>query len=330
MPLADPNHPEAGNGSDLDNGWTGTSHNFPIIGGTTLKYCLSDCDRTSATTCTATGTTGAGSLNGPTFGAPLPLLAAGIPVCVVNRYQPGDLKGTFDLQTGEAGTTTPNLVPLFSDIYLRLGKSAAVCPRCMVAGGGGGIGSVGKCDAESSTPGASCTVDGVATVQQGPPGTQSYTLSSSCTPAGGAAATLDIPLNLTTGTATKSGSKPCPDGTTGAPQTQDDSCGAGTCTPGACTGTACVSGSGENCVDIKGGISQACCSNSTSTPCFATKGGGEIRRTGTPTTDGGTAVFATTFCIDATGSPAIDTTTGLPGPGALVLPAQVDVLPKVQ
>jgi len=189
---------------------------------------------------------------------------------------------------------------------------------------------VGKCAAESSTPGANCVVDGLATVQQGAPGSQSYTLSSSCTPSGGAAATLNIPLNLTTGTATRTGSKPCPDSKTGAPQTQDDSCAGGTCTPGACTGQACVSGSGANCVDIKGGISQACCSNSTSTPCFTTKNGGSITRTGTPATDGGTAVFATTFCIDATGSPAIDTTTGLPGPGALVLPAQVDVLPKVQ
>src|SRR5262249_51380619 len=174
------------------NGWTGTSHNFPIIGGTTLKYCLSDCDRTSATTCTATGTTGAGRLNGPTLRAPLPPPAPRLPVGVVNRHQPGGLKGTFDLQTGEAGTTTPNLVPLFSDIYLRLGKSAAVCPRCVVAGGSGSIGSVGKCDAESSTPGASCTVDGLATVQQGPPGTQSYTPSSTCTPPGGAAAPLAI------------------------------------------------------------------------------------------------------------------------------------------
>src|SRR4030095_13307758 len=38
-------------GSDLDNGWTGTSHNFPVIQGSTLKYCLSNCDCTSDTLC---------------------------------------------------------------------------------------------------------------------------------------------------------------------------------------------------------------------------------------------------------------------------------------
>src|SRR5262249_13861748 len=61
-------------GSDLDNGWTGTSHNFPIINGTTLRYCLSGCDGKTTFDCTGTGATGAGSINGATFGAPLPLL----------------------------------------------------------------------------------------------------------------------------------------------------------------------------------------------------------------------------------------------------------------
>ena len=45
VPLVDPNNPARGNGSDLDNGVSGLSHNFPILGGSTLKYCLSGCDQ---------------------------------------------------------------------------------------------------------------------------------------------------------------------------------------------------------------------------------------------------------------------------------------------
>src|SRR5262249_20779661 len=60
VPTADRAHPEQGNGSDLDNGWTGTSHNFPVIGGSSLKYCLSGCDGTSTFECTGSGGTSAG------------------------------------------------------------------------------------------------------------------------------------------------------------------------------------------------------------------------------------------------------------------------------
>src|SRR5262249_42718857 len=108
-------------GSDLDDGWTGVSHNFPILNGSSLHYCLSGCDGRSTFECTGTAPPGAGSINGATFGAPLPLTAAGVPVCVVNRFQPGSLSGTFNIQTGADGLGSPdgNLVPLFSDIYLR-------------------------------------------------------------------------------------------------------------------------------------------------------------------------------------------------------------------
>jgi hypothetical protein len=111
VPVADGAHPELGNGSDLDNGWTGTSHNFPVIGGSSLVYCLSGCDVTTTFDCTATGTTGAGTANGATFGAPLPLLAANVPVCVVNQFVDTTLNGTYNLQTGAAGSAAnPNLV----------------------------------------------------------------------------------------------------------------------------------------------------------------------------------------------------------------------------
>src|SRR6516162_1203251 len=151
VPLFDPNNPSLGNGSDLDNGVSGVSQNFPILGGTSLKYCLNGCDGTGVTTCTGTGTTGDNSLNGPTFGAPLPLIAANIPVCVVNRFQESTITNTFDLATGQSTGD----VKLFSDVYIT-GSAQEVCPRCLVSGGNGTIGSQGTCSSSARNAGASC------------------------------------------------------------------------------------------------------------------------------------------------------------------------------
>ena len=85
------------------------------------------------------------------------------------------------------------------------------------------------------------------------------------------------------------------------------------------------------CIDSKGGLSQNCCNNDTTRSCFPTAGGGSIVRTGKrsipspafpdqtyPKT--GNGVVVSIFCIPATGTNSIDTTSGLPGPGALVTP----------
>jgi hypothetical protein len=304
-------------GSDLDNGWTGSSHNFPIQNGSTLKYCLSNCDGTSDTLCDGTGTTGDNSLNGPQFGAPLPLLAANVPVCVINRHQTSPITNIYDVATGR-GTGDVNL---FSDVYLT--NSSEVCPRCNPTGTAA-IGGQGKCTQTAGTPGASCTITGAVKVAQGA-GDQQYYLSGSCIPAGNPTATLDIRLPLTTGEAPAlTGPLPCRD--TAGPQLQSDDCDTGTCTEGACTGAACISGAGANCVDVKGGISQACCSNKTTTPCFTSKTA-PITRVGKPATSGNTGSFAATFCIARTNSNLINTVTGLPGPGAMILPTAVVVTP---
>jgi hypothetical protein len=320
VPLEDAQHPELGNGSDLDNGWTGSTHNFPIIGGSTVRYCLSGCDGVTTFDCQASGTTAAGTeanpVNGPTFGSPLPLLAAQVPVCVVNSYRDPVLTGTFNLQTGEGGSAAnPNLVHLNSDVYLTSGNE--VCPKCQVSGTGG-IGSTGTCSSSARAPGASCTVDGVVTVA----GHGLYLLSSQCPPSGASMATLKINLPFTTGpTIPLVGPLPC------AGQTTDDGCNGGACNA-TCTGAACAgtNAAGE-CVDAKGGISQLCCANATSTPCFPSKGGGSITRSGKPGTAGNIMVNAALFCIDATQSGIINITAGLPGPGALLLPVKVSVLP---
>jgi hypothetical protein len=312
--------------SDLDNGWKGASHNFPVVFGSTLTMCLSDCDGTSDPECVGSGPTGEGTVNGATFGAPLPLLAANVPVCVINRFQEGPITGTVNLETGEATSE----VRLFADTYVT-GNAGEICPRCNAPGG---IGSQGNC----SSGGGACTVEGIVTVGAFGPDPAEYKLSGSCLPARGTlAGTLNIVLPLTTGESRKDGSKPCvrqpgePAGLT----VQDDDCGGGSCTNTGCSGAACASTDGDgNCLDAKGGISQLCCSNDSSKPCFpsAADGGGAIVRNGTPTIaqpawpdptypkTGTGNVFAAVFCEGATGSSQVNIVTGLPGPGALLLP----------
>jgi hypothetical protein len=136
-------------------------------------------------------------------------------------------------------------------------------------------------------------------------------------------ASLDIELPLTTETATSAGPLPCKS----IGQTSDDACPpGGTCNAG-CTGNACVThDAGGNCIDSKGGISQVCCSNNTSLPCFPTSNGGVIQRQGKRALDGQLGAQVATFCIAATQSTVINTTSGLPGPGAIILPNQVQVL----
>ena len=89
------------------------------------------------------------------------------------------------------------------------------------------------------------------------------------------------------------------------------------------------------CVDNKGGISQLCCNGNTTTPCFPLENGGTLTRNGraeapapafpdTTFPKSGTGVLAATFCEAATGTNTIDTTTGLPGPAALLLSGTQD------
>src|SRR5262245_60663283 len=240
-------------GSDLDLGWTGTFHNRPLVAGARLTYCLARCDGAADTSCVGQGATGDGTLNGRSFGPPLPLLAAGVPVCVANRFQGPELHSTFNVATGEAQGD----LDLFTDVYLT-NQPADVCPRCVVPGGGE-IGSTGSCSPVAADPGAECRVEGIVDVAPGAGDDRHYTLSSRCLPPDTQrVATLGIRAPLTTGTSTESGPVPC--GDTQGPQQQDDACGGGSCTA-RCTGQACVAVDAMGrCVDVKRGISQVCCS----------------------------------------------------------------------
>jgi hypothetical protein len=334
-------------GTDLDNGWTGASHNFPVIFGSSLKYCLDGCDTTSTSVCNLSGTTSAGgaatSLNGPTFGAPLPLLASNVPVCVVNRYKDPTITGTYNLQTGEGDGP----VNLTSEVFLRQGQDAQVCPRCVNAAqfGAAALNTTGTCDNTSASPGAPCVVDGLGTVARGNI-VDTYKLSSQCPPVGAPTASLPIPLNLTTASRSITGDKPCPNppGFPAKAQQQNNTCElrGGVCNSACQPGSpACATQVNGQCIDTKGGISQLCCSNDATLPCFATGTGQPgITRTGTTsvpqppwpettypknTAQGQDEAYVATFCIAETGNILIDGITGLPGPGALILPATARV-----
>jgi hypothetical protein len=303
----------ASEGTDLDNGVSGLSHNFPIPEGAELHLCLAGCDAESNPTCHV-DEAATDQVKSRTFGPPLPLFSAGVPVCIVNRFAtPSFTSGTADVTSGAVAGD----LHLLSDVYLT--TSTQVCPHCSAtAGGGTGVCVGGRRD------GQACRTEAVLDVALAP-GDGRYALSSDCTPTGTPAGTLDLTLPVTTGTATLAGPRPC-----GA--TADDGCHGGTC-DAACTGSACVARTATgDCIDVKGGISQVCCATNTQLACFPTGSGtGAIVRTGAAAAplpawpDAGfpktsSATLVSTFCESATGSILVDAVTGLPGPGALVLP----------
>jgi hypothetical protein len=295
-------------GNDLDTGFSGQSHNFLNVTDSTLKYCLTGCDASTNSTCQASGSTGAGSLNGPTFGPPLPLFSAGVAVCVVNRLQDANIQAVVDVATGAFDATATPL-RLLSDTYQ--GSSNQVCPRCVS----------GKCDS-GRNQGQNCQVDGSVVVNN-PPNVNNvtYNVSKSCLPSqANLLGTPNVVLPLTTATSTldghAAGNFPC------AGQAKHDECGGGACT---------VDCSAKP--DPKGGINQTCCSTGIGVPCFPTdpsEAAGSMSRTGTPANISpawpdptypktGPGTLAATFCIPATGSTTVDATAGLAGPGAVLI-----------
>ncbi len=316
----------AATGTDLDTGFSGVSHNFPVITGAKLSLCLTGCDGCNNPVCTANGPTGQGKLNTATFGPPLPLFAAGVPVCVVNRFRDPAVQGTVNVATGEYlsmvnGQPTP--IVLLSDIYNT--SANQVCPQCS----GASIGAGGSCDS-GPNQGQHCTTNGtVQVVNPTANVNEKYTLSNDCPPGGqqgSKTGTVTVILPVTTGTDSRTGR--CPG------QPKDDQCGTFSA---ACT----VNCQGQ--ADVKGGINQWCCSDTNHTPCFPTaSNSGEpnhaITRTGVavqptpacPDTTfpktGMNASTVATFCIASSGGATIDQVSGLPGPGAVIFNGTQDWL----
>jgi len=307
----------AGSGTDLDLGWTGNAHSLSIVANATLRVCLQGCDATVNPRCTARAPK-TGSVNGAIFGAPLPLLAASVPICVVSRLVAPPLA---DLAADVASGAATGTLSLTSEVYRT--SATRLCPRCSASVPG----DAGICDG-GVRQGRGCVTDAVVQVPVAA-GDPSYALSADCPPAGSPAGSVALSVPVTTGLATLAGPHPC-----GA--AQDDACG-GAC--GAlCTGGTCATTENGQCIDARGGTSQLCCESDPERACFATAGGAPIVRLGSATAPApafgdptypkvGGLVFAGTFCAPASGSSLVDSLVGLPGPGALLLPMAAAWLP---
>jgi hypothetical protein len=301
----------AASGSDLDLGWTGNAHGLAIVPNAAVRVCLAGCDATTTPAC-GERETETGAVNPTTLGAPLPLVAADVPICVVNRFGAPALTGfAADVASG-AVTGTINLS---ADLYRT--SLTRVCPRCSAAA----IGDTGVCDS-GARQGRACVAAAVVQAP-GAGGDPAYAVSSDCPPSGLPVSSLPLTIPVTSGVATLAGPRPC-----GA--TQDDACG-GTC-DAACTGDACASVVGGRCQDARGGVSQVCCASDPSHPCFPTASGTPIVRLGEAIAPAppfgdptypkiGGLTLASAFCAQGSSVPLIDALIGLPGPATLVMPA---------
>ncbi len=289
-----------------------------------------------------------------TFGPPLPLSAGGVPACIVNRFAT-DVTGTYNMQTGAASLFTR----LSSVVHLgvQVSRPCPICDCGLPDPHNCQIGDTGTCTDVSGSP--PCTVQGTGPL--GPTSNNCLPSASSNVSGGG----LDIPFApITTGTSTFPSNQPC-DGSgfqdkscwcdgqpqpsscltacdggsnNNAPCDSDANCPgapAGSCKPLCRQISGKAVGEGE-CV--AGPIVQTCAGApeigcQTDSNCPSGKGPCQAKnqrcfldpivRIGTPSTTLNTSVA--TFCIPKTSATAINSTAGLPGPGAISFQASVDL-----
>jgi hypothetical protein len=301
-------------GADLDTGWTGTSHNFSVPGNASVTYCLSNCDANG--NCTASASAGAGNtLDGKYFGPPVPLLAGGAPVCLVDRYKDTTLSGMANYKTGDLSTQ----LNLFSDVYIT--TTGHVCPSC----------ENGHCDSGLNQGAACSPVSDIRVAATG----RVYHLTSQCLP-DGTPATLSVSLPITTGQSSITQAD-CSNLPVLCSKPQADQCHGSGCGT-VCVGpTSCPSKVHDPlkpndptamvCVGQNGGISQNCCSDNPDQPCFPIANGGTLTRTGLAAPPSGSPLRANevevgTFCIPSIPPPNCNTgdVAGLPAPGAIEWP----------
>ena len=305
-------------GSDLDTGWTGISHNSVATHENKVTTNL-NC---SGPDCTVDGA----NLVNQAFGGPLPLSAGGVSTCILNTFREA-VTGTYNCDSG----CSTSSVKIISKVFL-VQEASKPCPPCVGDPTPNDGVKGGTCDG-GTTPGAACDVNGISDLFNAA-GQDFGATSNDCLPTGSSVGELNIDLDpLTTGTISIDANVNClsgafPAGSCFCPsQVQPNSCipdgvcpASGVCETGPIDGVCqgqtfrqCRSGTGtEDCEDIFTGAG-SCIDQPR--PCFGTN----ISRTGQCGTQQGTLVSF--FCIPQTRAAAINTTAGLPGPGAVSLPA---------
>lgn len=298
-------------GTDLDLGWTGDVHNIGLPGSISLHLCLDGCDASANPACTGREADTA-AVNRRSLGPPVPLIVAGIPLCLLRQL---DAPPLADMQANVATGAIVATLALRLDVHRS--SVAQICPQCSAPG----VGANGACDTGARQARACVTTD-VRTVS-GPHGDDTYALSPDCPPAGQPIGSVSTRVALTTAESLLPGPRPC-----GA--REDDACVGGCAT--ACQGDACAAIVAGRCIDRRGGPAQLCCDTDPQRPCFPTSSGAAIARAGNaaPPTPPfgderhpkrGAVTLVGTACAPGSGSVTIDALAGLPGPLALVLPA---------
>ncbi len=304
-------------GGQLDVGWSGVGHDVAVTHGNLASAnlnCVFD-------ECTVDGS----NLAGRALGAPLPLSAGGISVCILNSVREV-VTGTYDC-AGCAELSLKLSVQVFPPQDARM-----PCPTCVGDSKPNDGLRRGSCHG-GATPGGACDVGGI--------GADVGMLSNDCLPAGASIGDVDVDLNPLTTTsiaveasvdcgsaAFPSGSCFCPGQSQPNPCEPDGVCPAsGVCELGpidsVCQGQPsrrCRSGTGTN--DCEAQVPGAGSCVDQPRPCF----GNRIARTGVCGIE--QVELVSIFCVPATVSDAIDTIVGLPGPGAITLPASLVRTPR--
>ena len=298
-------------GARVDLGWTGIAHAQAWPADQVLAFPVT-CPEEDAPCAVA------GGAAGDPFGAPIPLAAGGIPACIVNRLR-APLGGSLERATGCAA------IELRLTARVHLAESVArPCPVCAGDGAPNDGRREGRCEGGAHA-GAACDAQGRSAAFGA--------TSHDCPPRGDGIG--DLPIDLTplgTGTARLAGGPACAATRPGgacpcAGQMHRTACVSGTCPDGERCDGGPVDGvcEGQPFRECRLEAAAADCETrhpgagrciARPRPCFAAT----IAATGTcsPTRP----TWVATFCAGATRATALNASTGLPGPGRLVLPVE--------
>jgi hypothetical protein len=332
-------------------------YNVPDMGNslTGVSSCNSGTNALTLTNLTSaqTGSNRNCSSVGCLFGAPLPIPNSGstpTSVCVVNVVAT-DASGSANCLTGVSNIN----LPLSSVLYLSgdlfpTAPGIQVCPVCnqTCTGGtnnGGPCNDAGDCSGGGACGGSNVCHGGEndgdpCTPEASPQGTlDSFPTSHDCPPLNihniGA---LPIAFNLTTGTTSRTAVNNAASG--------QNNVFCGYCRDVNNLGTGCFAGDPNPACPTPAPASPIACADNAGCPAdypdciqrsagaFGPAGGGArtITETGSPAgdmTDGAAhaSTLASIFCIQPTFNATVDAAGDLPGPGAVTLQGQVQLLP---